>query len=209
MIDAYLRDALLPALGRQGVGPVGVFTSLDDPKDLSFTVLIAYRSLEVFAGVNPALKRDSAYLAAAKPYFDRSSKETAFTRIRSRFMKAFDGMPKIAVPKSGPRVFELRTYESHHEEAAWRKIAMFNEGEIGIMRDVELGPVFYGETLVSDDVPNLTYMTHATDMDAHKKHWDAFRTHPKWDKMKVMPRFADTVSKITKTFLKPTAYSQV
>ena len=33
--------------------------------------------------------------------------------------------------------------------------------------------------------------------------------HPEWDRMKKMPKYKDTVSKITKVYLVPTDYSQI
>ena len=86
---------------------------------------------------------------------------------------------------------------------------MFNSGEIQIMRDVGLAPVFYGEVLIGDDVPNLMYMTSASDQKAHDEHWAAFRTHPDWLSMKTDAKYKDTVSKNTKLFLVPAPYSQI
>jgi len=56
-------------------------------------------------------------------------------------------MPSASA-EGGERIFELRLYESHTEEHARRKVDMFNDGEIQLMKDVELGPVFFGETIV-------------------------------------------------------------
>ena len=86
---------------------------------------------------------------------------------------------------------------------------MFDKGEIQIMRDVKLAPVFYGATLIGSRVPNLTYMLSAPDMPAHEKHWDAFRNHPEWTRMKGLARYKGTVSKITNGFVVPTDYSQI
>lgn len=213
IVDAYLKDAFVPALNRMGIDRVGVFTRMDDDTDPSITTLIPYPTLEKFAGLNDALEADKEYQVAAKPYYGVPKKDPAFVRINSRFMRAFTSMPVIELPpetKAGkPRLFELRTYESHTEEKARLKVAMFNEGETQLMRDVKMQPVFYGEMLVGDNVPNLTYMLSAGDMDAHKAHWQAFLKSPVWDRMKKMERYKDTVSKITKSFLVPTAYSQI
>lgn len=213
IVNAYLEKALLPALNRMGVDRVGVFTLMDKPEDFSIYVLIPYPSLESFSGLNPALAKDGAYQKAAAPMFAAPLKDPAYKRIESRFMKAFAGMPVLELPAQTeakkPRIFELRTYESPQGEAAWRKVAMFNDGEMQVMRDVKLGPVFFGETLIGDNVPNLTYMLSADDMDAHKIHWKAFGGHPVWAKMKSDPKYKDTVSKITNWFLIPTSYSQI
>jgi hypothetical protein len=107
------------------------------------------------------------------------------------------------------RIFELRTYESHSEAKALKKIEMFNSGEIDVMREVGLAPVFYGQALIGRDLPHLTYMLSAEDRSAHKKHWGGFGAHATWKKMKDDPQYADTVSKITSRFLVPTGYSQI
>ena len=86
---------------------------------------------------------------------------------------------------------------------------MFNSGEIQLMRDVQMAPVFYGETLIGDNVPNLTYMLSASDMDSHKAHWKAFIDHPEWKKMKAIKKYEGTVSNIDKWFLQPTECSQL
>ena len=47
------------------------------------------------------------------------------------------------------------------------------------------------------------------DMDARNAAWQKFRTHPKWDVLKNLERYKDTVSNITQMFLKPKPYSQI
>ena len=122
-------------------------------------------------------------------------------------------MPKIELPPYSrgrkARIFELRTYESYSEAKALKKIDMFNSGEIAVMHEVGLAPVFYGQALIGRDLPHLTYMLSAEDRDLHKKHWQAFGAHPTWNKMKDDHQYADTVSKITSRFLVPTPFSQI
>ena len=89
------------------------------------------------------------------------------------------------------------------------KVDMFNSGEVQVMRDTQLGPVFFGEALIGDDVPSLAYMLSASDREAHKGHWEKFIEHPQWQRMSKMAKYKDTVSKITNFFLEPTAYSQI
>ena len=211
VVSKYVETALLPALGRQGIDRVGVFHEIEGSPSLH--LLIPFKTLEQFGQHNAALANDKEYLTAASEYLAIPKNAATYSRIKSRFMKAFAGMPVIEQAefskKKSDRIFELRIYESHNEEAARRKVEMFNEGEIDIMRDVEMAPVFYGETLISDDVPNLTYMLSAENAEAHKAHWKAFLAHPEWDRMKKMKRYAGTVSKITSITLEPTAYSQL
>ena len=77
--------------------------------------------------------------------------ETNYIRYDSELLHAFEGMPQVEAPESAeagdPRIFELRTYESHNQIKADRKIEMFNKGEIRIFRETNLTPVFFGKTL--------------------------------------------------------------
>ena len=222
LLDAYLSKALIPALNRLNSKPVGVFvqqersgtpaaSEVTDPA--AVLVLITYPTLHSYAGVVSKLAADPAYQAAGVEYLQTPKSKPAFERIDSWLMLAFAGMPKLELAaycrESKPRMFELRVYESYSELKAVKKVEMFNSGEIQIMREVGLGPVFYGQTLVGSSLPHLIYMTSAENPEAHKKHWDAFRAHPKWDKMKNDPQYADTVSRMTMRFLVPTAYSQI
>jgi hypothetical protein len=213
MLHDYLENALLPALGRMSIDRIGVFTNMDKTDDYSIYVMIPYSTLEIFAAVNSKLQKDQEYMLAAKDHFAVVQDDPVFTRIRSRFYKAFAGMPVIEMPKQTAdhksRIFELRIYESHTEEKAALKVDMFNSGEIQIMRDTELAPVLFGEALIGDDLPNLTYILSASNREAHEAHWSKFRTHPDWERMKGMAKYKDTVSKITNFFLMPTAYSQI
>jgi hypothetical protein len=213
MLDSYLEKALIPALGRMSIDRIGVLTNMDKPDEYSIYVIIPYSTLEIFAAVNPKLLQDKVYLLAAKEYFATLKDDPMFSRIQSKFYKAFKGMPVIEMPKqtadNKPRIFELRIYESHTEEKAALKIDMFNSGEMQIMRDTEMAPVFFGEALIGDGLPNLAYMLSASDRETHKAHWSKFGGHPDWQRMRKMPKYKDTVSNITNFFLMPTAYSQI
>jgi NIPSNAP len=125
-------------------------------------------------------------------------------------------MPRIEVPSAtaskGPRLFELRTYESTSEKAHRAKVRMFAElGEIDIFRRVGLTPVFFARTLAGPRMPNLVYMLVHENMAAREKSWDAFRNDPKWKKLSATPGYSDAeiVSNITTVYLRPAAYSQV
>ncbi len=209
----HLEGALVPALRRSGASRIGTFTVISDKPDHSIHVLIVYPTLDVLGKRNAALAADSKYQKAAASFFAVPKNDPAYTRIETRLMKAFSGMPVVELPASSKtkatRMFELRIYESYNEDKAARKVDMFNDGEIDIMRDVKLGPVFFGETLVADDVPNLTYMLSADNKQAHQDHWKAFLAHPEWDRIKQLPKYKDTVSKITSVMLSPTGFSEI
>jgi hypothetical protein len=87
---------------------------------------------------------------------------------------------------------------------------MFNEGgEIAIFRKTGLNPVFFGETIIGPQQPNLTYMLAFEDMADRDKRWQVFRDDPDWRKLSQDPAYKDTVSNITDIILRPTGYSQI
>ncbi|MGO8677691.1 MAG: NIPSNAP family protein [Limisphaerales bacterium] len=213
LLDGYLEKAAIPALNRLGLKPIGVFTELEPQGAASVYVLVPYPSIESFATAAQRLSADADYMQAGAAYLQAPKSSPAFERIDSWLMLAFAGQPKINLApfsiEKKPRVFELRSYQSHSEAKALKKVEMFNSGEIETMHEVGLAPVFYGQVLVGKDLPHLTYMLSAEDREAHKRHFDAFGKHPTWNKLKNDPQYADTVSKVSNWFLAPTAYSQI
>lgn len=213
-LHGYLEKALLPALGRRGHKNTGVFTE-DQPKDgPAVWLLITHPNLESAVTGNTTLLSDPALLAAGREYLETPRAQAAFERVDSWLLLAFKSMPKMEVPafsrsRAPDRLFEMRTYESYSELKALKKVAMFDDGETEIMRKVKLSPLFFGQAIAGSNLPHLTYMTCAPDAASHKAHWDAFRVHPDWERMRTDPQYADTVSKNTPRFLKPTAYSEL
>jgi hypothetical protein len=209
----YLEHAYLPALNRAGCANIGVFNESQPGSGTPRTyLLIPFNSIDEFAGLNDKLARDKTYLQSAAPYLDAPATAPAYQRIESNLLKAFAHMPQIDVPEKKPRIFELRCYESPSEAAGQKKIEMFNEaGEIDIFKKVGARPVFFGETVIGQRRPNLTYMLCFDDMAAHDARWKAFGSDPDWQRIKNIPEYADAriISKITRTFLDPTAFSQL
>ncbi|HSU55535.1 MAG TPA: NIPSNAP family protein [Candidatus Dormibacteraeota bacterium] len=213
LLDNYLEKAAIPALNRIGVKNVGVFTEMEPKDGTAIWMLIPYPSLDMFSTAAARVHADPEYQKAGEKYLASPKTEPAFERIDSWLHLAFAGMPRLEVPEltkeKKSRIFEMRTYESHSEVKALKKVEMFNSGEIDVMHEVKLSPVFYGQALIGRDLPHLTYMLCGENRDAHKKHFSDFGKHPTWDKLKNDPQYADTVSKIISRFLEPTPYSQI
>jgi hypothetical protein len=210
----YLSKAAIPAWNRLGIGPVGAFTVVAGPRNVALYVLVPYPSLEAFQSAPAKLAADQACLQAGAEYLGASIDNPAYTRYEGWLLRAFKNVPKLRVPaetaERKPRLFELRVYESHSEVAAVKKIEMFNEGgEIALFDKIGLRSVFYGQTLAGPRQPNLVYMTVHQDMAARDKAWAAFGADEGWKKLSADPKYADTVSANTVTFLRPTEYSQI
>jgi hypothetical protein len=213
LLDAYLEKAAIPAWNRVGIKPVGVFTEVQPKNGSAVYVLIPHPSIESFVGSAARLNADIEYLKAGADYLQSPKTNPAFDRIESSLLLAFTGMSKLEQPayslEKKPRIFELRTYQSHSELKALKKIEMFNAGEIDTMREVGMGPIFYGQCLAGAGLPHLVYMLSAENEEARGKHWEVFSEHPAWVKLRDDSQYADAVSKISFEILKPTVYSQI
>ena len=213
LINDYWQKAAVPAYNRLGIPVVGVFTELRDSATNRVYVLIPFETPGAYAAVPTRLAADAAYQTAASDYLDTPKSEPAYVRFESSLLVAFDGMKKLAVPSSAagqkPWIFELRTYQSHSETKGVNKVKMFNSGEIPLMQEVGLTPVFFGQTLVGSQMPNLIYMVSGENQDEHKKHWKAFFDAPVWKKLIGDPQYKDNVSKVISILLKRTPASQI
>jgi hypothetical protein len=215
LTDDFLREAAVPAWRRLGIGPIGVFNTMIGSDTPTVYVLIPHLSVESVAATAARLQADPEYQRAGGAFLNVPSTDPAFVRMESALMLAFASFPRLEVPpgaaENRPRIFELRTYESHSERAHLKKVEMFNNGEIAIFRRTGLRPVFFGRTLIGSKLPNLTYMLTFDDMAAHDKNWAAFIADPEWKKLSTTPGYTDgeIVSNISNAFLTPTPYSQV
>ena len=212
LLGNFLREVGIPAMNRIGIGPVGVFTAMYGPSSPTLYVMLVHKSLESVMTSSERLLADDKFHDT--DFVDASLSDTAYVRVESSLMVAFKDMPQLSVPKQKledkSRIFELRTYESHSIKASKKKIEMFNEGgEIAVFNETGLSPVFFGETIVGPQMPNLTYMLvfdNLTDRDAK---WKVFGGSPAWKKLRSDPQYRDTVSNITDIILRPTGYSQI
>ena len=222
-LDKYLEKGLIPALDKRGIKNVGVFTELEvdrkavtsKPKvDSPVWVLIPHATLQSFVDVGTTANADPAVQQAGAGYLDAPKADPAFDRIDTWLYVSFIGMPKLEVPafsksKAAARVFEMRDYESHSELKALNKIAMFNAGEIQVMKELGMSPVCYGQSLAGPNLPHLRYFTGGKDLAAHLGNWGKFGSHPIWMKLKEDPQFQENTSKNTSRFLAPKPYSVI
>jgi hypothetical protein len=213
LVSDYWQSAAVPAYNRMGIQPVGVFTELQDSPTNKIYVLVPFDSLDAFAAIPARLASDAAYQAAATDYMGRPKSSPAFERIESSLNIAFDSMKKLVPPTSAaekkPWIFELRTYQSPSESKGINKVQMFNSGEVPLMQEVGLSPVFFSQTLVGSQMPNLVYMVSGENMEEHQKHWKGFMGAPAWKSLSGDPQYKDNVSRVISIFLKRTAASQI
>ncbi len=212
LTESYVADALIPALNRLGIAPVGAFHLDIGPETPTLYVLLPATNAETLATAKLRLQQDAVFMKAAEPFWTAPAAAPAFQRIESSLLIAFEGWPKLTPPDTkAKRIFQLRTYESPSPAAHVRKVEMFHHGEFEIFQSSGFGQVFYGDTLIGPRMPNLTYMLTFSDMNHLNTCWDTFRNDPAWKKLSADPRYAyePIVSNITNLVLSPTTYSQI
>ena len=207
-LKAYFTGALMPLFKKYDI-KLGAFDELDKEDPPKVYTLFVYPSAEVYFKLQKDLVQDATYLAAAKSYFEIPAAKPVFERYETFLMEAFDGIPKLKMPEKNRGLLELRTYESYNEDAARRKVAMFNDEELPLFEKVGLHPVFFGKILAGKLMPALMYMLWFTDMEQREANWKKFGESPEWKAMSGKAIYADTVSKVRKKFLTPTDYSQI
>lgn len=212
VVDAYLTQALAPALNRAGSESIGIFREQEEKDSPLRIVVIAHKSINDFAESAGKVAADQEYLASASEYMAMNQDGSPLVRIRSELLHSFDSWPALKVPvesKEESRIFELRVYESSNEKYGDLKVEMFNSGEVPIFLDSGITPVFMGQAVVGDHMPNLTYMTVYKNAAAKKQAWETFKKHPDWKVLSANAKYKGTVSKIHKLNLVPVDGSQL
>lgn len=215
LTENFLAAAMIPAVQRMGLGPVGAFKLDIGPETPAYYVLIPGTSIEALATIDQHLASDAEFLQAADPFWNATSSAPAFQRAENTLLVAFTGWQKITPPATAAakskRIFQLRTYESPSNGDHVRKVEMFHSGEFDIFKAAGFHPVFFGDTLVGSRMPNLTYMLGFADMAELEAKWDVFRNDPAWKKLSSSPRYAfdQIVTNITNLILSPLDCSQI
>lgn len=207
----YLEHALLPALRRITDRPTGVFQNTNMQENRCLTVVIPFSSLQDFGEWHEHLNADMAFQHAAKDYFIQTAKIPVWHRRENQLLQGLTGSPKLELPKGKtPHLFELRTYESPNQKLARLTVEMFNEGKLDeLMRQAGLAPVFFGERMIGNGPPSLTYLLSAENEEEHEKHWRTFRSDPRWERVRQMKKFQSTISEISSCILIPMSYSDI
>jgi hypothetical protein len=215
LCENFIAKALIPTLNRMGMNPIGAFRLEMGPETPMLYVLIPSKSLEVLATLDLHLAKDEEFLKLAEPFWSAPATAPSFNRADSTLLSAFEGWPKLTLPSTtaqrAKRIFQLRTYESPSDRDHVRKVEMFNNGEFAIFTRAGCEAVFYGDTVIGDRMPSLTYMLSFPDLNALTERWKAFVADPEWKKLSNDPRyhFEEIVSNITNLILNPLNCSQI
>ncbi len=210
----HLKSALIPAMRRAGAGPVGVFTQ-EDPQlpSPAYHVLLSFGTMEAAVGLPERLLADEEYQRVGAPLLSLPIGDAPYVGIESRLLRAFKTTPKLKLPPESVqgkgRRFQLRTYTSPNEAAGFKKIEMFESGEIAMFPRAGMEPVFFAQGLVGTDLPSLTYMLTFPDGFNPDTGWSRFKADPEYKRLFTMPQYQGIVTKLITPMLRPTTFSQI
>ena len=209
VLHNYFKDALIPALNRQGIENVGAFEEASDALPKKIYLLVAYTNIQAFQDSQDALAQDEQYLKDAHDYLVAGDDVIPYEQISTSLIRSSMGFPNLVKPDDGANLFELRIYTSANEDALRRKVKMFNDAEFPIFADAGLPMMFFGVNIAGEQMPCLTYMLALKDMEAHAEGWSKFIAHPEWQRIIKVEEYANSMNDIIRVFLKPLPYSQL
>jgi hypothetical protein len=70
LTNEFFADALIPALNRLGIGPVGAFSVYFGPDSPSYYLLMPSSKLETLVTADLELAKDDSFMKAASPFWD-------------------------------------------------------------------------------------------------------------------------------------------
>ncbi len=207
----FLQQVAVPAWNRQGISPVGLLGALYGSSSSSIHVLLPHSNSDSVLFSEDRLLQDAEYMRDGAFFHSLSSSDPGYWRMENSLLRCFAPLSLSPAPiQDAARVFEWRIYANPNQVQTHKKIHMFTQGgEIELFRQCGLTPLFFAETLIGSQRPNLQYMVVFKDMSERDKCWGAFRRHPDWAVLKNRPEYADTVCNVTALMLQPLDFSQV
>lgn len=208
VLKKYYTGAVIPFLNKRGA-KVLAFNEYSQEEPPVMYILQAHKSLTDYYEATAAMRTDPGFLEAAKEYTQIPSGNPVYERIETFLLEAFDGFPRLGEPGKKSGIIEMRIYESYSEDAGTRKVKMFNNGEIGIFKNLGFHPLMFSQHLAGQYMPALTYMLWFNDMEEREALWAKFGPSPQWKEMSSKEEYANTVSKIHKKFLLPADFGNL
>src|ERR1700733_8669266 len=116
LTTAFFSDALIPALNRLGIGPVGAFSVYLGPDSPSFYLLMPSSKLETLVTADLELAKDDVFMKVAAPFWDAPAAPPPYIRMEIPVLRASPVYPKVTPPASAAtkekRIYQLRVYQS-------------------------------------------------------------------------------------------------
>lgn len=206
----YFAESLVPALGRMGIGPVGVFAVAYGDTPMTVVIMPSADAVKL-ATVDYQLMQDAVYVKSSTGFLSPSVAQAPFERVDSTLSQAFASFPTLMAPSKEPHILQMRTYESATYGAHLRKVEMMEDGEIAVFKAAGAQNVFFASNLIGGRLPSLTYMLAHKDLATLDATWKNFMANPDWKKLQATPKYSTEplVSHLENLVLTPTAASQI
>ena len=176
--------AAVPVMSKH-VPTLGVFTGVLTPHAQTTLVLSGHASVEEMEAASRAINAEEAYRKAHTQF--EANPDGSYDTLQRVLLQACEFSPEIVPlkekPKS-PRYFELRIYHSPTSRQLGLVHERFAGAEINIFHRSGVHPIFYADTLIGPEMPNLTYMIPFSTLAEREKAWDAFNADPEWVKVR-------------------------
>ena len=144
-VDAFLKNALLPAMHRAGILKIGVFKPItnDTAAIKKIYVFIPFTSADQWQNISGVLDKDVSYQSASKDFTGAAFDHSPFDRVESILLEAFDMQPHFNIPSLknsvSEKIYELRSYESPTEALHVKKVkCLMKAGRQSYLKDWNL-----------------------------------------------------------------------
>ncbi|MBN1465049.1 hypothetical protein JXA02_04760, partial [candidate division KSB1 bacterium] len=112
--ESYWEQAVIPALNRLGLKPIGLLQSKYGSHGLDYYAIIPHPSLDSFVTAWGDVATDATY-QSQQEFIDVPMNEPLYSRCHTNLLRAFEELPTIeiaeSVQKAAGRLFEVRIYE--------------------------------------------------------------------------------------------------
>jgi hypothetical protein len=206
----WLEKSAFPALNMAGLNPLGAFTMEIGPHVPSVLLLTQHANLAELDAGWQKLAADNEWSAGIA---EMESAGPRYFRRDSILLRATPFSPPLAPTAAGVtnKVYELRHYEASTQRQLQMMHDRFTGGEIEVFAQCGIRPIYYGNTVVGPDMPNMIYLTPFESAAAREKAWAAFREHPGWKKLAAewMEKSGELARNIGNWMLAPTGFSKL
>ena len=182
LTENYLGDALIPALARMGMGPVGAF-KLDIGQDTpAYYVLIPGPSVDALAELDLHLAKDEDFLKVAAPFWNSTATAPAYQRVEISLLAAFEGWPKLtppasAAPKASASSSSAPTRAPATATTSARSRCSTPANSKSSSKPASI-PSSSATRSSGSRLPHLTYMLSFENTAELEAKWDVFRSDP-------------------------------
>jgi hypothetical protein len=208
----YLRNAAIPAMRRAHAGPILAMEALVAPHMPQVAVIIGCPSFEELWNVNTRVAADPDFKVQMAAW--EGGDEAAFETQNTMVLQAAQYSPELVLdtmPRTTPRVFELRVYHSPTSRQLTALHERFVGSELQIFHRSGIHPVLYSSTVIGPNIPNLTYVIPFDSLDAREKAWAKFGADEEWIKVRKesIDKYGQISSVMQISLYKATPYSPV